>query len=304
VTFEYDKIVVGGDLRALLFAYLNSLPIFFAQQQKPFEYEFFKPNLDLSFCGIPSETTKLNCNSKVKKIGIKKVILWERLYFLLSLRGLVPLSNLCTTIRHNDGVISCHNEYSKIAEFEFNKCFYFDSPNCFNFAVDNLLDESNYLCYDEIAFNKGGKHDIEFINGDDEFVSEIYFHITSRLLGNNSIRDAVALSTLTESQLQDFNFSETMASFKIGSLLKENGVRGQFNGYSKNGVPMYYNFKTTSIKRTLRKLPGNIKSKYRNIKIVDDNLNKIIKNCLQIEDSFLTKLKHDAFKRNHTNSEL
>ena len=292
--FNYDKVVVGGDLRALLFAYINSYPIIFARWQKPFDYEFFSPETNLEFCGIPEQTKTLSCNSKTKKVGIKKVILWERLYFLLSLNGLLPLSNLCSTVRHSEGRISCYNEYSKIAEFEFNKCFYFDSPNCFNFAVDNLLDESNYLCYDEIAFNKGGKHDIEFINGDDEFVSEIYFHITSRLLGNNSIRDAVALSTLTESQLQDFNFSETMASFKISSLLKENGIRGQFNGYSKNGVPMYYNFKTTSVRRTTRKLPGNIKSKYRNIKIVDDDVYKILNHCLNIKDSFLTKLRKDA----------
>ncbi len=292
--FNYDKIVVGSDLRALLFAYINSYPILFAHRQKPFDYEFFNPETSLEFCGIPDQVETLNCNSNTKKVGVKKVILWERLYFLLSLNGLLPVSNLCSIIRHNDGKISCHNEYSKIAEFEFNQCFYFDSPSCFNFAIDNLLDERNYLCYDEIAFNKGGKHDIEFINDNDKFVSEIYFHITSRLLGNNSIRDAVALSTLTESQLQDFNFSETMASFKISSLLKENGVRGQFNGYSKNGVPMYYNFKTTSVRRTTRKLPGNIKSKYRNIKIVEDDVYKILNQPLNTKDHLLTKLRKNA----------
>jgi len=302
--FEYDNIVVGGDLRALLFAHVNSYPIFFATPQKPFKFEFFNPKIDLTHYKITNEIKTLRCNSEVKQIGVEKSILWERLYFLLSLKGLIPLSNLCNTLRHNDGVVSCLNEYSKIYEFKFNQCFYFDSPNCFNFTIDNLLDENKYLCYDEIAFNKGGKHDIEFINSDDEFVSEVYFHITSRLLGNNSIRDAVALSTLTHEQISDFNFSETMASFKISSLLKGNGIRGQFNGYSKNGTPMYYNFRTTSLKRTLRKLPGNVKPKYRNIKVVDKNADDILLNGKKLYDPFLQKLKQDAPERNHTNSEL
>jgi len=302
--FEYDNVVIGSDLRALLFAHTNSYPIFFAKEQKPFEFEFFEPEIDLSHYDIVNESKTLNCNLLTKKIGVKKSILWERLYFLLSLKGLAPLSSLCNTLRHNDGIVTCLNEYSKIYEFKFNKCFYFDSPNCFNFTINNLLDENKYLCYDEIAFNKGGKHDIEFIDDDNEFVSEVYFHITSRLLGNNSVRDAVALSTLRYEQLRDFDFSETMACFKISSLLKENGVRGQFNGYSKSGTPMYYNFKTTSIKRTLRKLPGNIKSKYRNIEVINNNVNDILLNEKKLYDPFLQKLKQDAPERNHTNSEL
>ena len=40
-----------------------------------------------------------------------------------------------------------------------------------------------------------------------------------------------------------------MARFKAVQLMKDNGMRGKFNGYTKKGTPRHYDFRTTSIRR-------------------------------------------------------
>jgi hypothetical protein len=106
------------------------------------------------------------------------------------------------------------------------------------------------LCYDYIAFNKGGKHEIDYINTGDDFVSEIWFYGSDRIDGNTPVRDACAVSTLTEQQLLDFDYSETMARFKTIHEMESRGMKGQFaGGYTTAGNPKHYKFRTTSIGR-------------------------------------------------------
>ena len=49
---------------------------------------------------------------------------------------------------------------------------------------------------------------------------------SDRIDGNTPVRDACAVSKLTESQLIDFDYSETMARFKVLKIMKDNGMRG------------------------------------------------------------------------------
>ena len=108
------------------------------------------------------------------------------------------------------------------------------------------------MCYDYIAFNKGGKHEIDLIHTGDDFVSEIWFYSSDRIDGNSPVRDACAVSKLTSQQLTDFDFSETMARFKTLKIMKDHGMRGPQNGYTSKGTPRHYDFKTSSIRREIR----------------------------------------------------
>ena len=80
---------------------------------------------------------------------------------MLSLNGRTPLSNLCSRIRYDGERVVCSNEYSKIMEFQFGHCFYFGDDATSGFTHKTELDEEAYTCYDYIAFNSGGKHEIE-----------------------------------------------------------------------------------------------------------------------------------------------
>ena len=200
---------------AVLYAFNNNYPIFFTVPHRPFRFDHLDPGIDLSCLKIPTCNKSLTTLGDPQNVGVPKEVLWERLLFLLSLDGKAPLSNLCHSIRYDGNSMVCSNEYSKIMEFKFEQCYYFGDSNASGLVQQKSLDGDMYLCYDYIGFNKGGKHEIDHLHTGDDFVSEIWFYSSDRIDGNTPVRDACAVSKLTAKQLVDFDYSETMARFKV-----------------------------------------------------------------------------------------
>jgi len=288
---EYDKIVIGSSLSAVLYAFSNKYPIFFAEERRPFRFDYLEPALNLSCLKIPGAAKSLTTFGGEKNIGVTKELLWERLLFLLSLDGNAPLSNLCHNIRHDGDRIVCSNEYSKIMEFKFNECIYFGDAKSTGFTIQKGLDEDKYICYDYVAFNKGGKHEVDYIRTDDDFVREIWFYSSDRIDGNTPVRDACAVSELTREQLRDFDFSETMARFKVVHEMEQRGMKGLFaGGYTTAGNPKHYKFRTTSINRETNKQTNEYEPQAENIKIPkvgEQSLLKDLSSACMAYDRFL-----------------
>ena len=94
---------------------------------------------------------------------------------------------------------------------------------------------------------------MDFIETEDDFVEAIWFYSSDRIDGNSPVRDACAVSRLTTEQLSNFDYSETMARFKIIHEMESRGMKGKFNGYGPNGKPKHYKFRTTHINRGVRR---------------------------------------------------
>jgi len=269
---EYDNIVIGSSFAAVLYAFNNGYPIFFTEEKRPFRFDYLKPELDLSCLKIPGAAKSLTTFAGEKNVGITKEFLWERLLFLLSLDGKAPLSNLCHSLRYDGESIVCSNEYSKIMEFKFNQCTYFGDDHATGFVEQKVLDEHKYMCYDYIAFNRGGKHEIDFIRTDDDFVSEIWFYSSDRIDGNTPVKDACAVSVLNQEQYLDFDYSQTMARFKTVHEMESRGMKGTFaHDYTTAGNPKHYKFRTTSIRRETREPADKPESKAANILLSQDS---------------------------------
>ena len=73
----YEQIVVGSSLRAVLFAALNDLPVFFTKPEKPFEFDHFDPSIDLSSWGLHNDSQLWTTPDGEKKTGQNKIALWE-----------------------------------------------------------------------------------------------------------------------------------------------------------------------------------------------------------------------------------
>lgn len=239
----------------------------FTEADRPFRFDFLKPDDSYENLKITNITRDISSFAGVRQVGMPKSLLWERLMFLLSMDSLIPLSNLCNTIRNDDNSISCFNEYSKIAELRYDKCFYFGDNNANGFVSKKDLAEKKFVCYDWVAFNRGGKHEIDHITTDDKFVKEIWFYPSDRIDGKTAVKDACAVSFLSESDMLDFNYSETMARFKLVHEMESRGMKGKFNGYGPNGKPKHYKFRTTSIARTKHQRANSIKPQSENIEI-------------------------------------
>tara|TARA_R100000008_G_scaffold19975_3_gene10336 strand:+ start:20778 stop:21710 length:933 start_codon:yes stop_codon:yes gene_type:complete len=306
--FQYDEIVVGSSLPAVLYAFNKNLPIFFTSPRRPFRFDYLESELDLSCLKLDARVKSLTTFEGKKKIGIQKELLWERLLFLLSLDGKVPLSGLGTTMRYDGKSVVCSNEYSKIMEFNFGECHYFGDDNSIGFAGKKTLDDDIYICYDYIAFNKGGKHEIDLIHTGDDFISEIWFYSSDRIDGNTPIRDACAVSKLTAAQLLDFEYSETMARFKVVHEMEKRGMKGPFaHGYTKSGKPKHYKFRTNSINRKTHKCADEFRSKAGNIllpKVNEKSLLKGIQPAIVAYDRFLREYEQATLSGYSPNCQL
>jgi len=223
--YEYDTVVLGSDLRALLFAFNNRLPVVFAEQRRPFRFDYFN-NEDLSCLQIENvQKTLKTPRGADKTVGIAKHVLWERLLFFLSLEGRIPLADICDSIRYNGDRFICSNEYSKIAEIAFNKCYYFGDNKALGIEK-KVVDKGEYICYDWISFKRGGKHDIDYIKTRDPFVNEIWFYSSDRIEGNTGVKDACVASRIKYDDILDFDFSETAARFKMEEEMYKRGMKG------------------------------------------------------------------------------
>ena len=250
---EYNEIVIGSNLTAVLYAFNNKLPIFFTVPERPFRFDYLDLAQDIACVGMENAEHSLTTHSVNINVGTAKELLWERLLFLISLAGRAPLSTFCESMRHNGESIVCSNEYSKIAEIKFEKAYYFGDAKCSGLVKEKPLADPRYICYDWVAFNRGGKHEIDFIETPDDFVQQIWFYPTDRIDGNSPVKDACLISRLTDEQLLDFNYSQTMARFKMVYEMESRGMKGVFNGHCpKYGHPKYYKFKTTSLRRESR----------------------------------------------------
>ena len=247
-----DEIVIGSSLRAVLYAFNNELLIFFAEERRPFRFDHLVPELDLSFLKLSAQTKSLTTFGEDKLVGTQKVLLWERLLFLLGLSGKAPLSDRCTTMRIDKRSLICSNEYAKIAEIEFKTAYFFGDDKCFGLSAQKEVANDGVICYDWIAFHRGGKHEIDYIETEDSFVKQIWFYPSDRIDGATKVKDACLVSFLSKDDLSNFDYSETMARFKAVSEMEDRGMKGVFNGYSPTGRPKYYKFRTSNIAREKR----------------------------------------------------
>tara|TARA_Y100000592_G_C5460676_1_gene313837 strand:+ start:847 stop:1734 length:888 start_codon:yes stop_codon:yes gene_type:complete len=289
VLLEYENIVIGSCTRALMFAFLNEYPVIYTSCEKPHEYEFLDLTLDTSPFKIENTPTVYRSFSQDFEFGVSEVLLWEKLKFLLSINGLIPLSDFCNNIRYDGEKLRCSSEYSKLCEIKFEKCFYFGDYNLHNLIKERKKENARYKVYDKIAFHSGGKHIYDYLETDEHFVEQAWFYSSDRVHGNTGVKDVCVFSVLTEAELRDPSYTQTMSNFKLLSIMEKHGLRGKIIGYKKNGLPKYRNFKTSHIERRKFLIDYPQWTETHNVRRVDMSLENLM---LKINSKDMSEYKY------------
>jgi hypothetical protein len=245
---RYEEIVVGSSLRALLFAADRSIPVFFSTPEKPHRFDHFQPSVDLSSWGLHNEPQLWQMPRGKHKTGQNKIALWEHLLFVLGLKGLVPFSDLCSSLRLDTNELTGFSDYAKLRTVEFDRCYYFDEHATYN-LLSCEKSRKTYHVYDDFAFIRGGKHHLDLMESKDQFCNKIWFYPTPRVDGRSPFKDACVLSILSDDQIDDFDFSETIVRLTMLEKMKGLGLRGPRNGYQKDGSIRYRSFKVEAFNR-------------------------------------------------------
>lgn len=244
--YEWDRIVIGGDLRSLLYAVLNNLPVMFSKPSPPFRFETFAENFDFTRLGFSKEDEP------------SQEELWERLIFLAGISGLLPLSFNANSIRVKEDLLVATTKNLRVIKGNFKKLLVFEPDQIKDLpeTLETLKGPSKVVDWFNVRY--GCRHDIEHILFEDEFIKELYFYPTDRS-DNNTLKDAVAVSYLNEEQIGQLDFTEVMARHKVEYLMKEAGIKGPINGY-RHGKPVHLSIK---IEHADREVVSNTKRTFK-----------------------------------------
>jgi hypothetical protein len=280
INFNYEKIIIGSNLDALLYCFLNNLPFVYVNIDPPHRFDHFKPEQDLSFFGLENKSHTLASPTSNKVIGSYKDILWEKLYFYLTLSGLNPVADKASSIKVGDKELKVFTHKARMAKINFEELIIFTDDGVSGLPTPAQLPEKKYKVYDWFDVRSGMKHHHDYIEDDTEFVSEILFYPTDRVDGNQVYKDAVSISYLTEKQLNSFDYSDINARFKTLKMMKGAGIRGARNGRDMLNKSRY-KYYAVRIENSIREIQSLGKTLYDstdtikfNVDSFDDIINK------------------------------
>jgi|TARA_R100000008_G_scaffold86307_1_gene78826 hypothetical protein len=220
--YEYKEIVLGGTLDALKYSKKKSLPIIINKINLPHRFE------------------EVNGESAIK--------IWFDLFYYLSLRGLNLLGHKTRQVRIKEEEVVVSTENARIVKFVYEKLFVFDDENVEGLPLPKKENDT-FVVLDWMIARSCETHRCETIDTDDLFVNKIYFYPSERMDGHHPNRkDLVSISFLKKEQLNDFEYSDTYARFKVTHLLREKGLKG-----TKCGGNNQYALKLEVDRREIRK---------------------------------------------------
>lgn len=213
---RFDTLVCGCGINTLLYCYKRELPLLINDCRNIFHFETIEG--DFSFMGF-SKTEVLTAE------------LWNRLYFLMSMSGLIfnPLPS--QNIRFDNNNITYITQGNRKVMASYNKLNNFERKQ-------NIFD-----VYDWFAVRDSSRHNHERLHDkNNDLVNVVKFHKSLRANATRA-KDIVTVSKILEEQIDEFEYSETMARLKTLKMLKEAGIKGKYNGTNKKGYKLYYSIK-------------------------------------------------------------
>lgn len=212
IVHNYDQVVFGSNMHALLYAYVNQIPLFYHNVDKPKAFDFF-PN-DFSFLNIPNQNPMILNNQEVV-MGMKKVELWKRISFLLGYEGLMPLCGNIQSARLDEGLLKITTDNSRLLRIAFNKMFIFDE-NIQGLPTQIKFNNQGRI-YDYFEFLNLNEHKTMIIDNDSEIVNKLWL----------KDKNGVAIT-----EMHDINdeLPDYLVKMVIFDIAKKHDIKGKRNG--------------------------------------------------------------------------
>jgi len=289
INIEVDTLVVGSTIESLVYSFLNNIPFVCSQFSHPRIFEYFNSQQDLSLFGLINTPHNRQTNLGSISQGINQHILWEKLFFHLSLAGLFPFPTRAISLRVSGNTLHASTANARMAKFHFNKLVIFDDKELVGVGAPQIIG-NKYTVYDWFNVRSGMKHEYDQLEDTTDFVNRVVFYPSSRVDGNHNFKDAVAISYITQELLNSFECSDINARFKTLYMMKGVGIRGARNGRDMKNKARY-KYYSVKIENTCREIvdPPKVYESSSNIIFNSDSFGDIInKNPLQ--DSYVSRI--------------
>ena len=189
VDFKWKNVVIGADIDAVEFAHDNRF--FLIKNRQPYHHSY--EDVEATWAEKSYELYNLGLIPFVDKIS--------------NIR-LVPEEKLITVVTQRNSFI-----------VQYKKLHLFDTENVVGATLQRNIEHYRVIDW----FDCKGLYDLDFdeLTTEDKFVSKIKLFKTLRIDGDQKYLDLLCESFLTEDELKSFDYSDTMARFKITDLLQQ-----------------------------------------------------------------------------------
>tara|TARA_R100001591_G_scaffold114512_1_gene128947 strand:- start:604 stop:1287 length:684 start_codon:yes stop_codon:yes gene_type:complete len=189
------NITIGGSLNALQWAYQHGTRLIINKPSFPPPYE-------------PSD----------------KKLVWGLLYYKLMMDGKIIGGDYVNAVRIDDDEITVACKNNIINRTTYDNVTLFDDENVIGLP-DQKQEVDQFTVIDTMMAVSFVFKDTAFtLKTGDDLVNEIHIHKDYI----NSPAKIAVVSNLNKKQLNDFDFSDTMAKFKTETILKDAGFTGNF----------------------------------------------------------------------------
>jgi len=238
---EYDKLVIGSDLSALSICLKFNCPSFFVRILYPYEYN-------------------------EQENWIEKQKQWQEKAYKLSFDNKFPFSDKIVSFRlEENDILKVITKLGLVVSVKYNKLFITDDYLLEGLPPVTKKTNNDNWVIDWYNFSAGCNHGLDSISDDDLFIKKVYFYTSKRGFMKTNKKDIVAVSKISDDNLNNFDYSETAGRFKIMQLLEKSGIKGIWDKTNNRFVKP----KLVSAKRDIYPLGKNIYNNLpKNIEII------------------------------------
>lgn len=201
---SYDNIIVGSSLEAVLFAHQTQTPLICTRFLRPYYFETIEEF----------------------GLGSDKLDIWNKYMFILSMGGLVPFVDKIKLLRYIDSntlKVVCQEE--TIVTVTYNRLFLFDDYHFYDLPVEPIKTSRNNMIVDWMKVHSGRHHEIDYYDRDNHFMKRVLFHKSGRPKKNLHKKDCIAISYLSDKQLESEKYAEYVVRIKTEKLMEEIGIQ-------------------------------------------------------------------------------
>ena len=184
---------------------------------------------------------------------------WSRAILELGFSGKLLSYDECPKIKIEENRLKITSD-SNLHKYFFETCYVLDPVMVVHENEIIKTNKKTFLVLDDFELSKLGKGTETLSNliSDSKFAGKIVFYTSDRVDGATYITDCVVESTLTQEDLNIFDYSDTMVKFAVERYLNSQDIKGLFMNFYKNGTPKYRKPSVKHVRRLIIEKDNNI----------------------------------------------
>jgi len=191
---HYDKIVIGADLSALSFSYVQKVPFIFIRRLKPYKYGF-----------------DFDWEEKLK--------IYNHMFYMLSINGYSPLCDKIQSIRiEEEKLLKITTKTNCLVKIRYNELIVSD-----DYKVEGLSPPMSKTSYENCVIDYMGISDtynIKFMGDTDLLCPKTIYYDGTYVSGTKKYKNLIVNSLITDDELKSIDSSEGYMRLRMYRIYK------------------------------------------------------------------------------------